>query len=286
MKIRIFSLFLVLLFSSHFAEASNQLSSLTLHEESELATACSSRKILLENERFSHPDFSGYVITIFGDNAIFDPYQDKEELCVQGPYEINSRGFAPQLIIRDIIIISVNGKAVKNEDLTTPLNSKSELLKFVEETHAEWRDSNITTGTTAIRAGLLLDPKNASWLDRLRELSEKNFNQEFDRYVYQSRAEPDVLKGIALKTRAEELSKVDIKKTFETVGAGGVNFKQSQIKKLLRLLGENKEIVTLWTTAEVPNNGNKKDLKTVHSIAFLNKATREMIRIFVIEGRP
>jgi hypothetical protein len=90
--------------------AENGLTSLSLDKESGTAKVCGNVAVLRENEYFNHPDFSGYVIKIYGDNSMFDGLKDTEELCVKGPFQIDSRGFAPHLIITDVEVVAKKDK--------------------------------------------------------------------------------------------------------------------------------------------------------------------------------
>ncbi len=265
-------------FWSTAALSKGQLLTLALDERKLVATACAEVETFTENQTFTHPAFKGHVIRISSDKAIFAGLAKDQVVCVQGKYMLDPTAFAPHVIVRDISIVKT---PEEEAPFINELEEDDALQKVVTKIAENWNDNNITTGTSRLRAGILVN-KLETKPDALKTLSEKNFVDEFGGEVpFNGRFE----------TTAAKFSKKDVATTANALAEGNdfapennvgrAEFRRD-LGKLLAQLGKDSSLYTLVTKSKVRIEENV--IRNVYSIMFVNESSGKALRIFVIQG--
>jgi len=283
-----YALVFIILFS-FVSFANNTLTSLELNQITKTAKICASPLVFVENEIFYHPDFHGYIIKISGDNSIFEGIGDNTEVCVAGPYRIDSRGFAPHLYINDIAVVS---EQPGNTD--TPLfslgklNQEDRLRKKVDEVNTEWSDGNITTGTSSVISGRVVSKINEK---NLKNLSQFIFLENLKYFVdYENDQLPSDSK---INTTVYNYHKKSLNLTSTALADGnafspeyeeGILIFEKDLKAMANLLGANKSIKVLVTKTRMADEEDMERLRTVYSIVYININTQKYFNVFVVEG--
>ena len=175
-------------------------------------------------------------------------------------------------------VLAANSKVFESQ-------AKGTLKDVVSEIDSTW-GSNITDGTTRVRSGLLKKPLKAS---SYKTISETNFSEEIDYY------EETLSEDSSLETTTRQYSKKDVGFVVEVLAEGNdyhPNNKDDRkalgvdVKTLVQELGNEKDLVTLVTTAKIVKDTDSDGaMRKATSILFANGKTKEVVRIFIVEGR-
>ncbi|MBI1860530.1 MAG: hypothetical protein HYR96_06400 [Deltaproteobacteria bacterium] len=257
----------------------DNLKTLTFNKEAGTARVCATVKVLKGTGPFSHSAFSG-VINISGENSIFDDYNDSDEVCVEGAYRVDSRGFVAHLYIRDVEVVGGDKGADSEEAIVDELPETSPLRKLAEKINSDW-DTNITSGLTRVTAGKLHTKLN---LKTLKELSAANFRAEYEEAL------SDKAK---LTTKTGKYAEKDIAMIVEAVAEGNDYAPENksdraglkkEVTSLVGRLGKTESLLTLVAQTQLPATDDALAIN-IYAILLVNKDTGLAVRIFVIQGR-
>lgn len=263
---------------------SASLNDLKLNPKTKVAIVRASCATFLNNEFFSHPSKPGYVIKILGDNEMFEGLPARRMLTLEGTYRINSRGFAPQLIINNVEISKSKTKSNKSTPSTTNLK------KVASAINTSWLDNNISTGTTHVHA----DAFNYSEIDikSLKSAATDIFIAELKAQIQNltdELANSLKIKSKVVKHTSREQSNI-VKALMASNDYSPDNTEskdqfRDELDELTKALGSHDDIILIHTKAKIPNNGEEDDMRNVDSIILVNSKTKLSVHIFTIEGR-
>lgn len=166
---------------------------------------------------------------------------------------------------------------------------KSSLSKLINNLAVEWGDNNISTGTSQMAGAIFQKdiPKTASaWRlialalfeDELNEISQVNKKVKDDAIISLSSNKYNSKKHIEETARALALGNAydDSKQKSFTAFREG-------LEKVLKLLGNPDQLQTLKAKTKLKSSVTGS-VKEVIYFAFLNKETKNVVTIFVVEG--
>lgn len=278
---KVFSFLSVVLSTIMAFGANNELKSLVLDSSTGTAVATASCGTFLDNGNFLSEQFPSTIISIIGEDSLFDGLSRKETVSISGSYHRSDRGVAPKIII-------YADKLHRQEDQTVPLGDasvNSGLAPYVTRVAEDWRDSNISTGTTVLAYMKLPGGEEIN-----KEFANL-FKQEIVREGFSEH-----LARVNASITERPLNEVTFRTLVSTLMASNAcdpkfeNAKQrftEDLNNILAMFGTRNEIKVIRLSAKLPDDPKNLDAFSSNKLDFfalVNPATRELVYIYTREG--
>ncbi len=248
------------------ASGSNTLTSMDLiGAGSGQAKVCAPVEVFASNSMFRSLQRPGYIIDINGDNSMLDG--QKGTICLSGSYVINSKGFAPHIIISATHVVGAEAPAVS-----------SSLGAKISEIATQWNDNNISTGTTKLS---LIEGQKSISLDQLNSMAVATLKKKLAK---------DASTLSVIDSKAAKFHSQNLDFTVQVLAIGNAYADENSedtatlkddVKEVVQSLGDENDILTAVASATFKQDG---ETLQVYTILFANPLTGNIAQIFVTEG--